>query len=239
MSKNKLNIILIIFAAVLLIVALFQRHGQKKYTVDDFKGQTYQTVINWMEENSVPSSNVVFDYHYSDTVPENTVISQSIAANRTVSGNNSLIVTVSKGEDPGKKVVLIDFSEMDQAAITAWLDENRIEEYQFSTVIDDDLKEGTFISSDPAAGTRIKRDTPVIITMSIHDPSPTVALPDFTGMKREEIQAWADKYGISVNYIYYYDASEQETFLYSDIPAGTQVDKGGRISIAISNGSGG
>lgn len=238
MSNKLLNIIMGLLAAFLLMLAMIQRYGQKTYTVEDFSGKTYQDVIQWMEKNSVPEHNVVFDHRYSDTVPENGIISQSISPNRTVSGNNSVVIAVSQGEDPYQKIELIDFTGMDQESITDWFEENRIINYQFITKLNEDIEEGLFVSSEPAAGIRIAKDAEVIVEIAEHDHSPTVAFPDFSGKTRNDIQDWADKYDISVNYIYYYDNSAKDSFLFSDFAVGTEIDKGGRISVAISNGSG-
>lgn len=237
MLNKRLNIILGIIAAVLLAAALMQRFALRQYTVEDFKGRSYNDVLRWMEQNSVPENNVVFNYTYSETIPENTVIAQNISPNRKISGSNSLVITLSQGEDPNYRVELIDFSDMNRSEITEWLDDNGITTYQFSTIIDDEREEGSFVSSEPQIGTRITRNEPVTITLSEHDPSPTVAFPDFTGKTREDIQKWADRYDISVNYIYYYDNAERDTYLFSDYPEGTQIEKGGRISVAISNGN--
>ena len=238
MPVKRHDYILLLATAVLLIIAVYQRISIKKFTVQNFTGGSVNEVEKWMDSASVPERNVVFNNIYSETVAEGTVISQNIEPGRTVAGNNSLIITVSKGSDPNYKIVIADFSEMDQNAITGWFDENRIENYQFVFAVNENRPEGIFLSSTPVAGTRITRDESVTVTMCMHDHSTTVAFPDFTGQTVDEIQAWADENEITVNFIYYYDASASGTFMFSDISAGTEIEKGTSLSIAVSAGSG-
>ena len=238
MPIKRHDYILLIIAAVLIIAAMYQRLSIKKYTVQNFTGSSSKEVEKWMDTESVPEKNVVFNRIYSETVPEGTVIYQSIDANRTVSGNNSLVVTVSKGSDPNFRITLTDFSDMNQDEITEWFEKNRIRNYQFIQAIDDNRPEGTFLSVDPSQGTRITRDEPVTVTMSMHDNSPTVAFPDFTGQTVDDIQTWADQNDITVNFVYYYDTSAYGTFLFSDVPVGIEIEKGSYLSVAVSSGSG-
>ena len=238
MPVKRHDYILLIAAAVLLIMAVMQRVNIKKFTIQNFTGSPVKEVENWMSAESVPDKNVVFNRVFSETVAEGTVISQSIEPGRTVSGNNSIVVTVSKGADPNYRITLADFSEMDQSSIEKWLEDNRIESYQFVYAINENKTEGLFLSSTPAAGTRIKRNESVTVTMCMHDHSTTVIFPDFTGQTVNEIQEWADENEITVSFIYYYDESANGTFMFSDISAGTEIEKGTSLSIAVSAGPG-
>lgn len=237
MSKRSLNLILSIASLILLIFALFSRTSEKKYKTENFRGRPYSEVVRWMEINGIPSEDIIFNYVFHESIPRDTVISQNLNENSLIYSKSPLVVSVSKGIDPDQRIVLPDFTGLDKDEITEWSTENGVE-VTFINKINEDKEEGIFLASDPISGTRITRDQLVRVAICIHDHSPTVPLPDFTGKKKDEIQKWADKYNIEVNYIYYYDASPEDTFLYSDIEAGTEIDKGGYISVAISSGPG-
>lgn len=239
MQIKKLTFISAAVLAVLLIATLFLRMSEPKYTLPDFTGQTKEDIISWMTQNNIPSDKTVFIYSYSDTVPENTVITQSIKEGKTIPERSSVTFTLSKGEDPDKRIMIADFTGMNQEQIEQWLKENGFTNYSFASEINDDAEEGLFLYSDPKTESRITRDDEIIITMCEHDHSATVALPDFTGKTAAEIEAWAAKYSITVNYIYYMNEATYGSFLFSDIAAGTEIEKGGYISVAVSSGSGG
>lgn len=236
MYKKRLNLICGAIFAFLLIAAVLIRIGTPRYKVEDFTGRPYQDVAEWISRNSVNPDKVIISFKYSETVPENTVIHQNLRENAVLSGDNSLVVTVSKGSDPNLKIEMPDFSGMNQDEIQSWLDNEGLTDYRFISQINEDAEEGLFLASDPEVGYRVTRNQPVTITICEHDHSTTAALPDFKGKTADDIQAWADKNNITVNFIYYYDTAASGTFLFSDYEPGTQIDKGSSISVAVSAG---
>ncbi|MBE6109013.1 MAG: PASTA domain-containing protein [Erysipelotrichaceae bacterium] len=238
MINKRINIVLGIIFVILLAVAIFTRTGSSKIKVEDFTGKTYQDVINWAETNSVPDKSVVFNYVYSDTIPENNVISQNIRSGSFIASRNSLVLNISKGINPDKRITLMDFTGMNSEMIEAWLTENNFTNYRISSEINENAEENLFLYSEPAAGTRIRKDDEVNIVICEHDHSTTTSFPDFTGLTITEIQEWADTNNIQVNYIYYTDAAAEGSFLFSDLPVGSEIDKGSTISVAVSSGPG-
>ena len=237
MSKHRLNILLGILLAAFTVLSLFARFGIRKYTAADFTGRSEQDVTRWIEEEQIPSETVIISHVYSE-LPEGIVLHQNIKENGTFSSNRALVLTVSKGEDPYQRIELIDFAEMDQKQIEDWLKQNGFVNYTFSTEINEEKEEGSFLYSSPQTGSRITKDTEIHIVMCEHDHSTTVALPDFTGKTTEDIDAWAAENDIIPAYYYYFDTSPAGSFLYCDVETGTILEKGTSLGFAISSGPG-
>lgn len=96
--KKRVNIIFIILLVV-LIGALgfftFKLLNQKeKVLVPDFSNSTQSEVVTWCETLETNPCN--FDVDYSDTVPENGVIYQSISADNELGENISFIISLGK-----------------------------------------------------------------------------------------------------------------------------------------------
>lgn len=68
--------------------------GEAKLTVPDFSNKSQSYVSNWASQNGVI---VNYTQAYSDTVQSGNIMNQSIAAGTTITKNQALYVTVSKG----------------------------------------------------------------------------------------------------------------------------------------------
>lgn len=88
-------------------------------TVTDFKDKYYTEVESWAKTNKVNLEKVEV---YNDKVESGKVVSQSVAANKTMKQNETLTVTVSKG----KGVKVPDFYKMNKEEIEAWAAKNGI-----------------------------------------------------------------------------------------------------------------
>ena len=88
-------------------------------TVTDFKDKYYTEVESWAKTNKINLEKVEV---YNDKVESGKVVSQSVAANKTMKQNETLTVTVSKG----KGVKVPDIYKMDKEEIEAWAAKNGI-----------------------------------------------------------------------------------------------------------------
>lgn len=88
-------------------------------TVTDFKDKHYAEVESWAKTNKINLEKVEV---YNDKVESGKVISQSVAANKTMKQNETLTITVSKG----KGVKVPDIYKMNKEEIEAWAAKNGI-----------------------------------------------------------------------------------------------------------------
>lgn len=88
-------------------------------TVTDFKDKYYTEVESWAKTNKINLEKVEV---YNDKVESGKVVSQSVAANKTMKQNETLTITVSKG----KGVKVPDIYKMNKEEIEAWAAKNGI-----------------------------------------------------------------------------------------------------------------
>ena len=115
-------------------------------TVTDFKDKYYTEVESWAKTNKINLEKVEV---YNDKVESGKVVSQSVAANKTMKQNETLTVTVSKG----KGVKVPDILSMNKEEIESWIKKNNVncvpnEKYSNSDgkVLSANIKPGQMIS---------------------------------------------------------------------------------------------
>ncbi len=69
----------------------------KEIILENYVGKEIEELKTWATENSI---NIEEDYQYSDEYKENIIISQSIKENTKIKKNDTIKVTISKGEVP-------------------------------------------------------------------------------------------------------------------------------------------
>lgn len=237
MSKHKLNFLLTLILFLMVFAVLCSRISTVKYSAKKHIGSTEQAVREWMTENKIKDDSVIFGYAYSE-LPEGTVIHQNISENGLFSSKNALVLTVSDGEDPNRRIELIDFTGMDQKQIENWLKQQNLTEYSFESEINESVEEGLYLHSDPPPGSRVTRSEKITFIICEHDHSTTVILPDFTGKTIEDVSTWAENNEIITSFYYYYDDSPAGSFLFCDLPAGAEIEKRSYLAFAISSGTG-
>ena len=115
-------------------------------TVTDFKDKYYTEVESWAKTNKINLEKVEV---YNDKVESGKVISQSVAANKTMKQNETLTITVSKG----KGVKVPNILSMNKEEIESWIKKNNVncvpnEKYSNSDgkVLSANIKPGQMIS---------------------------------------------------------------------------------------------
>lgn len=128
-----------------------------KVSVEDFEKKPYETAETWAKSKKI---NLVKTYAYSDTIGEDMIISQSIAAGKTISEGDSLTVVVSKG----KAVYMPNMIGWDIERLNAWQQNNAIivhSEERYSSA-----NEGLIYSQSIEAGKLLNKDSYVKVSIS-------------------------------------------------------------------------
>ena len=124
--KKSTNIILIIVLAVLIGALGFFSYKllfeEDKVIVPDFTNKTKDEIVTWCD--SLETNPCSFSGDYSDTIPENTLIYQSIAANEEV--GDSITFIISLGSKIEIKLPTID-ANTTKESLEKWKTDNNIE----------------------------------------------------------------------------------------------------------------
>ena len=126
-------------------------------TITDFKDKHYAEVESWAKTNKINLEKVEV---YNDKVESGKVISQSVAANKTMKQNETLTITVSKG----KGVKVPDIYKMNEEEIKTWASTNGIIALNISSKYSNE--DGKVLSSNVKPGQTISGSDDVQITLN-------------------------------------------------------------------------
>lgn len=187
--------------------------------IPEFVGNDKNTVENWIEKYNTDEQ-VKLVYDYSEEIEKNIVMDQSLKEGSILNEGDFLQLTVSLGPDPEALFKLPDFTGQKKDEIEAWFAGYHFTNvtYTYEAVEDASIETDTFISMNPEAGTEVLRDAQIEVKIVTGD----ITVPDLGSMSRDEIQAWADQWGITVSF------EEEESSILND---------GAIVSVSVQNGA--
>lgn len=251
--KNRIFIGVAAGAAVLLIAifatlwfTVFSKMLSPKESliVPTYVGMTLEDAEKALETDTSLSEHFtirVGEYKADETVEKGVVISQTPDGGSTVNGKKKteIVLVVSSGaeETEPKEFELEDYTNQDYRLALSKLQAQLIVvtvESQFS----DTVKEGMVISTNPAAGAKLKAGDKVTITYSSGPENKEVKMTSLLGLTEEDARnaIAAMKLtlkSVSSEYSNEYAAGK---VCYQSIPQGITVSGGSEISIKISLG---
>ena len=238
--KKPATIIKIIVAAVIVIALSFA--GTYFYmdsvtkVIPDFSSSNIFDVQNWIEENNLTTEQVTITKEYNEEVEVDQVISQSILADNKLT-DETLNILVSKGNDPNLAIDLIDFTEMNEADITSWFNDNLFVDVTVEYEANMDIENEKFIRLN-VEDTAIRSEM-IVITMSVGTKSEGIEInvPDFTDYTKVNIEAWSNTNNIDITYKYAYsDDIDSGKVIMQDPKANTTALTGSEATVTISKG---
>ena len=175
---------------------------------------------------------VVVENRFDEEIPKGRIIESIPAGGGKVDAGGTVKLIVSKG--PERYAVPMTTGLTPEAAQTT------IKKYPLlvgtiSEVFNSDIPKGFVISSTPASGTSVKRDTKVnlLVSKGIEQ----VALASYVGKSGEQALNELTEAGFSVEAGYAFNETVPELAVISQTPAGgSTANKGGKVSILISKG---
>lgn len=171
-----------------------------------------------------------FSTENSDSVPEKHVIKMDPSSGTRVESGSSVAVTVSDG--PGTVEVPNDLVGQSLDNARNALREAGLSVGMVSTVNSATVPENVVISTDPAGGTTLDKDSPVQLQVS----TGRVTVPDLVGMSRSEAEdaLRADDVRLSFN-VAVRDSEDEatDTVLEQSAPAGSSVAQGSTVTLTI------
>ena len=175
------------------------------------------------------------EYRYDDQAPEGIVLTQTPTAGsrRKLTAQNprcTVKVTVSLGKE---SLPLPDTVGKDARESTAAL---RKQGFAVKTVLQEsEQAEGTVISTQPRAGTKLPKGAEVTLTVSAGIKTKTVTVPDLIGLGRSEalVKLWLAQ--LSVAEVIEIDAdAPANCVVRQSIPKGTTVTTGTAVTLFVS-----
>ena len=237
-----INRIMNILLSAVMVLALGACSGgsskkQDSIKLVDFTGMTKLDVETWINENDIDRERVFYAYDYSETVPEDKIIRQSIPAGQAM-GDEDLTITLSRGVDVNAEITFINFEGMSLEQIQQWFLNEQFEHVSVQYVYDTNVPVGTFLGTEPAD--KAHRTDPVIVKISgdSEQAGLSVKVPDMTGWTKTQAEEWANINQITINYGAKHSSTVAENVVISTAPgAGEQVMKGAAMSVVYSLGA--
>jgi len=162
----------------------------------------------------------------SDTVPEDTVISQNPTADTEVSPNSTVRLFVSSGPTA---VTVPDLKGLTVREARSQLSDQGLEVGTVTEVDDPDTDAGKIIDSNPGAGTSVSPDTKINVRVGTGE----VEVPNVVGKSQSEAQTIIAAANLQVETKFKATNEVPEGQVISQSPKDGTVDIGGTIKITV------
>lgn len=201
------------------VYAYYNNSSADGIAVPDFVGADKATVENWIEKYDTEEQ-VQLVYDYSEEVEVDIVMDQSLEEGSVLEADETLQLTLSLGPDDEAVFELPDFTGKKKAEIEEWFNKYHFTAvtYTYEAVEDASIEKDTFISMTPEAGNEVLRTDAIEVKLVTDE----ITVPDLAAMSREDIQAWGDKWGVTISF------EEQESEMLQD---------GAIASVSAANGA--
>ena len=204
--------------------------GSKSMKMPNVKGMTYSEAEKTLKAMGLV---VAAQYEKNDSVPENTVLKQSVKDGDNVSKGTKITLTVSSKNNTLK---VPDLTGVDKASAVS-----QLEKLGFKVTIlegESDAPENTVYAQSPLSGSEQKSGTSVIIYVCTASNEPSlVKVGNVTGNKENEAISTLEKAGFSVSVSKEYSDNVAEGVVIRQEPAAdTEKNYGSKVVIYISRG---
>lgn len=219
----------IAFGVVLFIVAFILLVGwwtgwfnsSEKSTVDmpSLIGMTLEQA-----KSQYPDFEIVQETTRYDDAPKDEIVEQSPSEGTNVPKHQQVKVIISLGP---KGDEMPDLAGKELAEAKSILNKMNVQ-YDIQERKDDDTAKGSIISTQPAAGSTITKDTLVTLYVSLGPETTTVTVPPVKGLSEEDAKRVLEKKGLKIS------ASETRS---SDRPEGEVLDSSPKEGEEVAEGS--
>lgn len=204
------------------------QYATKEVKVINFVGMTYNDAIKKAAESELIIK--VSEKKYSDSVPENTVMAQSVAADSVITNDKVIELTVSLGKKTVVVPYVIGATEANAKTMLTAKELKVAVVYQDS----DSFAAGLVISQSVAAKKEVTPGTEVKITVS--KGAASFAVPNVVGKSESAAKSTLNGKGLKVNVSYAKNSSVAGGNVISQSPASGNVKAGDTVTITVSSG---
>ena len=171
------------------------------------------------------------DGAYSETVPKDTVLDQKPKANEKVVKGGTLTVTLSLGPE---RFPVPDVVGHELAAAQGELDTANLKLKQGAKQYSDTVPEGSVISTDPKAGTALKKGSTVTVVVS--QGKAPIEVPSVVGQNINDVRGQLQGLGLSVNERYKDSDQPADTVIAQTPKPGTGAARDDTVTLDVSKG---
>lgn len=203
-------------------------------SLPDISSMKRDEINEWINANKLSKTKI--SAVYSSSVPEGQVISYDLKSeDGTFKRGTNLVITISKGIEPSKKVMVEDFAGKSESDFLSWANKNKLtvkKETEFSS----SAKPGDITRTFPAKGENMESGS--LITYYVSE-GKGISVPNFTTMSKAEVEAYKR---VNANKLILSDSegrySNQKGYVIAQTPAaGSMVREGEQITLTINLGN--
>jgi serine/threonine-protein kinase len=201
-----------------------------KVVVPDVAGQSASTASSNLENVGFK---VTTEQVFSETVPNGTVVNTDPVANASVKKGSIVKVNVSKGQE--RYIIPSDLKGKDPNDVKKILQDLTLSISETVEVYHSKVPIGKVVGTLPIRGSKVKRNTPVILQIS-KGPAPVI-IPPIAGKEIKVVTKQLQKLGLVVDIKdQIFDASAIGSVISSDPTPGSSLKKGETVHLVISKG---
>jgi beta-lactam-binding protein with PASTA domain/serine/threonine protein kinase len=171
------------------------------------------------------------DGAYSETIPKDTVLDQKPKANEKIVKGGTLTITLSLGPE---RFPVPDVVGHELAAAQGELDTANLKLKQGAKQYSDTIPEGSVISTDPKAGTQLKKGATVTVVVS--QGKAPIEVPDVVGQNINNVRGQLQGLGLSVNERYKDSDQPADTVIAQTPKPGTGAARDDTVTLDVSKG---
>lgn len=238
-SRRRNAIIGAVVAVVVAAVAAFFAWGYLSSATDTYE---VPNLVSLTEEQA--KAELESDEHfslgsvkesYSDSVPEGVVMEQTPNARRMMPDGTAIDLVISRGPEPAETVTVPDLTDMTPSEVRAALEKYNLTGQQGDSVYDDEIEADHVVKQDPEAGSTAKAGD--VVTYYLSKGKEDVDVPNVVGEDESTARKKLSDAGFEVSV----STSSSETVasgkVISQSPSSGTLEKGGTVSIVVSQGS--
>lgn len=203
-KKKRRKILFAIIGSILTLCIIFFTYYQIVHAeMEDFIDRPVSDIRAWASENKVELD---IQQEFSMEYAANRIISQSVEEGKKVRKGNTITIISSKGPDPEEVIPIPDFSGVNRYEVDSWIEENKAININSTTEYSEDIPEGEFIrivfrdSSITEESYRRRDSATIFFSKGEEVFEKNIAVPDFTGKSRAEVEQWAETNNIEITY---------------------------------------
>ena len=244
-EKKPIKPIMVIVPTVILLIAgvlawfIFLR---PTIEMPDFVGKTQSDVAQWVTQQGIQKTGIIFDKGYSLEFKKDEIISQSIEAGKKVKKDVKLNFVMSMGADPEESIEVPDIMAMTHEELTAWKKDNQLDNTRITTAFSETVEEGNVISFNfkGCEASDFTRGCNLSISVSKGKaPAGTVVITDFKNGSLSAVEAWAETNKITLDVRHAFDDKIAAGQVISTSPeANKTLKQGDTLTVIVSQGKG-
>ena len=206
----------------------------EKYTVDNYIGLSLEAAREAIDNKF--KINVTEEY--SDTYAKGLVMQQDPESDTELEEGKTIKLVVSKGQKIEDKVSVPDVRSKTKSGAQSELKAAGLK-VSIKEAYSDDVAKGEVISQTPSHGSKVSKNTTVVITVSKgKKEDQTVSVPNLRYYTESEASQELQRFGLSLGSVLteYSDSVEKGLVIRQRISSGSKVKKGTAVGIYVSLG---